>query len=54
MRAVRPGAALVACPARFFREHPVDARAALALVRDASDLLPRLLEGGHGTVAGRR
>ena len=53
MRAFRPGAALVACPARFFREHAVDARAALALVRDASDLLPRLLDGGHATIAGR-
>ena len=53
MRAFRPGAALVACPGRFFCEHAVDARAALALLRDASDLLPRLLEGGHGTVAGR-
>ena len=53
LRAFRPAAALIACPARFFREHPVDARAAIALVRDASDLLPGLLDGGRGTVAGR-
>ena len=53
MRAFSPAAALIACPARFFQRQPVDGRAALALVRDASDLLPRLLEGGHGTVAGR-
>ena len=53
MRAFGPAAALVACPARFFRRHPVEARAALTLVRDASDLLPRLLDGGRGTVAGR-
>ncbi len=53
MRAFGPAAALVACPARFFRQHSVDARAALALVRDASQLLPRLLDGGHATVAGR-
>ena len=53
MRAFSPAAALVACPARFFRQHAVDARTALALVRDASELLPRLLDGGHGTVAGR-
>ena len=53
MRAFSPAAALVACPARFFRRHPVEARAALTLVRDASDLLPRLLDGGRGTVAGR-
>ena len=53
VRAFSPTAALVACPARFFRRHPVEARAALTLVRDASDLLPRLLDGGRGTVAGR-
>ena len=53
MRAFRPAAALVACRARFFQQHPVDGRAALALVHDASDLLSRLLDGGHGTVAGR-
>ena len=47
-------AALIACPARFFRQNPVDARTALALVADASDLLRRLLDGGRGgTVAGR-
>ena len=53
MRAFGPAAALIACPARFFRQNPVDARVALTLVRDASDLLRRLLAGGHGTVAGR-
>ncbi len=53
MRAFTPSAALVACPARFFRQHPVDARAALALVNDASEVSRRLLTGGHGTVAGR-
>lgn len=46
-------AALVACAPGFFVHHPTDARAALALLRDASDLLPRLLEGGHSTIAGR-
>ena len=53
MRAFSPAAALIACPARFFQRYPVDGRAALAIVRDASDLLSRLLDGGHGTVAGR-
>ncbi len=46
-------AALVACSPRCFRQAPTDARAALALVRDASDVLERLLEGGHSTIAGR-
>jgi hypothetical protein len=53
MRGFSLPAALVACPGRFFRQRPVDARAALALVGDASDLLTGLLAGGHGTVAGR-
>ena len=53
MRAFSLPAALVACPARFFQHNPVDARTALALVHDLSDLLRRLLDGGHSTVAGR-
>lgn len=46
-------AALVACAPGFYTQYPTDARAALVLVRDASDILPRLLEGGHSTIAGR-
>ena len=53
MRAFGLSAALVACAARYFPQNPVDARTALALVPDASDLLRRLLDGGHSTVAGR-
>jgi fido (protein-threonine AMPylation protein) len=45
--------ALIACSPTFFRHHPTDARTALAMVRDASGILARLLEGGHSTVAGR-
>jgi len=45
--------ALIACPPGFFRQHPTDMRAALAMVRDASEVLDRLLEGGHSTIAGR-
>lgn len=46
-------AALVACGAGFFEQRPTDTRAALAMIRDASDVLAVLLEGGHSTVAGR-
>ena len=46
-------AALVACGATFFEHRATDARAALAMIRDASDILAVLLEGGHSTVAGR-
>jgi hypothetical protein len=46
-------AALVAVSEQFFRRAPTDVRAAMVTVRDASDILALLLEGGHSTVAGR-
>ena len=46
-------AALVTCGAGFFEQRATDARAALATIGDASDVLAVLLEGGHSTVAGR-
>jgi hypothetical protein len=46
-------AALVACPAHFFRQASTEVRAAMAMVKDASDVLALLLEGGHSTIAGR-
>ena len=45
-------ASLVSCGSGFFRQNPTDARAVLAMVRNASDVLALLLEGGHTTVAG--
>ncbi|MBL3529371.1 MAG: Fic family protein [gamma proteobacterium endosymbiont of Lamellibrachia anaximandri] len=45
--------ALITCSPRFFTQNPTDTRAALAMVRDASEVLAKLLEGGHSTVAGR-
>jgi len=46
-------AGLVSCGPGFFLQNATDARAALAMVRDASDVLALLLEGGRTTVAGR-
>jgi len=46
-------AGLVSCGSGFFRQNATDARAVLAMVRNASDVLVLLLEGGHTTVAGR-
>ena len=46
-------AALIACSPSHFKARPVETRAALAMVRDASDLLNRLLAGGRSTIAGR-
>ena len=46
-------AALIACAPGYFPQKAIDARAALAMVRDASDVLALLLAGGHSAVAGR-
>jgi fido (protein-threonine AMPylation protein) len=46
-------AGLVSCGPGFFLQNATDARAALALVRDASEVLALLLQGGRTTVAGR-
>ncbi len=46
-------AALVKVPEAFFKRSPVEAQVALANIRDASEVLGRLLEGGHSVVAGR-
>lgn len=46
-------AALVACSPNFFRQNATDARAALSMVRDSSDVLTPLLKGSHSVIAGR-
>ncbi len=46
-------AALIACSPGYFRQNTTDMRAALSMIRDASEVLDRLLEGGHSTIAGR-
>ena len=46
-------AALLGCSQAHFAERPTEMRAALAMVQDASDLLSRLLKGGHSIIAGR-
>ena len=44
--------ALIACSPNYF-SHSTDVRAALLMIRDASGLIARLLEGGHSAIAGR-
>jgi len=44
---------LIECSPQYFARHATDVRAALAMVRDASGLLARLLDGGHSVIAGR-
>lgn len=53
LRFFTPAAALVKVPDAFFHRHPVEAQVALSGVREASDLLRRLLAGGNSYVAGR-
>ena len=53
LRLFVPEAALIRVPEAFFARHPVDAQVVLSGVCDATDLLGRLLDGGHSVVAGR-
>ena len=53
LRMFTPEVALVRVPEAFFAVNPIEARVVLASLRDASELLRRLLDGGHSIVAGR-
>ena len=53
MRATNLYTALIACSPKHFTSKPIEMRAALSMIPDASDLLRKLLEGNHSTVAGR-
>lgn len=44
---------LVTVASDFFTRHPTDARTCLSIVRDASEVLAKLLDGGKSVVAGR-
>lgn len=45
--------ALIYSTPTIFSRNPIDARTALALIKDASEVTKQLLEGGHSTIAGR-
>lgn len=53
LRLYTPAAALIKVPESFYTRFPVEAQLALASIGDASDVLVRLLEGGHSVVARR-
>jgi hypothetical protein len=53
MRVMRLPAALIACSPGQYADRSIEMRAALAMITDASDVLSRLLAGGHSKVAGR-
>jgi hypothetical protein len=44
---------LIHCAPGCFSQYPIDTRAALSMVKDASDVLTTLLSGGHNRAAGR-
>lgn len=46
-------ASLIACAPSSFTQIPTDIRVALSTIRDSSEILEPLLDGGHTTVAGR-
>jgi fido (protein-threonine AMPylation protein) len=53
IRLYTPAAALIKVPEGFFQRFPIEAQVALTSIRDASEVLGRLLEGGHSAVASR-
>jgi len=53
LRLFTPEAALVKVPESFIAGNPIETRVVIASLRDAADLLRRLLDGGHSVVAGR-
>ncbi len=53
LRVMTLPAALVSCSANYYKNSPVEARAVLSLISDSSEVLPKLLNGGHSKIAGR-
>lgn len=53
LRVFRAEVALTRVPASFFTDHPIEAQVVLGRIREPSQLLSRLLAGGHAVIAGR-
>jgi hypothetical protein len=53
IRMLSLASSLIHCSPATFNRNPTDTRTALAMIRDSSDVLGLLLDGGHSTVAGR-
>ena len=53
LRIFTPAAAMIRVPEGFFKSNPIETRVVLASLSDPTDLLRRLLDGGHSVVAGR-
>lgn len=44
---------LIHCSPEMFKQNPTDVRTALSMIKDSSEILRPLLDGGHSTIAGR-
>lgn len=53
LRLFTPAAALSKVPEASLARHPIEAQVVLAGIKDSSEVLGRLLEGGHTAIAGR-
>src|SRR5580658_2122348 len=53
LRLFSPPAALIRVPESFLTRNPIETQVLLGAIRDASELLRPLLDGGHSAVAGR-
>jgi len=53
LRLFMPAAALLRVPESFYARFPIEAQVILTAIKDSSEILSRLLEGGHSVVAGR-
>lgn len=53
LRLFKPAIALIRVSEDFMRRHPSEVHVILAGIRDSSEILGPLLEGGHSVVAGR-
>jgi len=53
LRIFSPTVALVRVPESFFARNPIETQVVLTSIRDASELLRQLLDGGHSAIAGR-
>jgi hypothetical protein len=53
LRLYTQAAALIRVPEGFYARYPIEAQVILSAVRDTSEILSRLLDGGHSVVAGR-
>ncbi|MFT6747530.1 MAG: hypothetical protein ACJAZ2_001883 [Glaciecola sp.] len=53
LRIISLESAIVHCSPSFFRKQATDVRSALMMIKDSSQLLGILLDGGHSKIAGR-